>query len=203
MNGEKNNGIIALTGGIASGKSTVSRRLKKLGATVVDADATTARLQEPGAPVWRAYVAHFGERILLENGALNRPMIANIIYGDERERMAVNAMAHPLVKGAMYEEAAAASDCPAIIFDVPLLFEIGWEKEFAAIWLVYVPPEKQLVRLMRRNNIADEEEARRIITAQMPLDEKRARADIVIDNGGNLRRTYAQVDAAWATLIEG
>ena len=196
---------IALTGGIASGKSMVARRLQKLGAAVVDADLTTHRLQEVHAPLWEAYVAHFGEKILLpESGELNRPMIADIIYGNDEERRAVNAMAHTTIKKAMYDEAAALKeqDCRVIFFDVPLLFEAGWDKDFARIWLVYVPFERQIKRLMLRDNMT-EERARRIIDAQMPAEEKIAKASVVIDNSGNRRRTYRQVDREFALLNVG
>ena len=193
---------IALTGGIASGKSTAAKILKKLGAGIIDADGVTRRLQEPHAPIWEAYVARYGQEILLAGSEeLDRPKIADIIYGDKQERLAVNAMAHPLIRQAMFDEAnELPADCPAAVFDVPLLFESGMYSDFSIVWLVYVPPEVQLTRLMHRDGMT-REKALRIIAAQMPAEEKLPGADFVIHNGASKFLMMRQIIAAWHTFV--
>ena len=193
---------IALTGGIASGKSTAAGILQKFGARIIDADRITHRLQAPHEPIWNAYVARYGQGILLaDSEELNRPKIADIIYRDKQERLAVNAIAHPLVKRAMFAEAAALpADCPAAVFDIPLLFESGMAKDFAIVWLIYVPPEVQLARLMHRDGMT-RETADRIIAAQMPAEEKLPGTDLVINNGVGRYMTRRQLIAAWHAFV--
>ena len=172
--------IKAITGGIGSGKTAAARYLKKLGAYIIDADATAHELSAPHGAIWEKYVEHFGQEILLPDGTMDRKKIADIIYADEKERQWVNNVTHPLIKQAMENELAkikenATTDTPqAVFFDIPLLFETGWDKYFSSVWVVYVTPEIQLERLTTRRGMA-KEEAQRIIKTQMPAEEKIAK----------------------------
>lgn len=192
--------IIGLTGGIASGKSTVSKRLHELyGAAHIDADEAAYRIAEPGAPLWRLFVERYGkEKALKEDGTLDRASIGKIIFANPDERAWLDSVSHPLVKE---ELLGKLEDCrrlgaEAAVLDVPLLYEVGWENMADSVWVVYVSPETQLKRLMERNNLT-EELARDRISSQMPLAEKKARADVVIDNNGDLESTNRQIDKAW------
>lgn len=184
--------VIGLTGGIASGKSTVSQRLRELGAHVIDADAITYRLSEPGQPLWTAYRAHFGDLALAADGTLDRKAIGALVFTQPPEREWIDRTAHPLVMAEMRAEMARHAH-EVIVLDVPLLFEVGWDTLATEVWLVYVNAATQLARLRSRNGWT-EAEARNRIASQMSLEEKRRRADLVIDNSGDLAHTYRQVE---------
>lgn len=196
--------IIGLTGGIASGKSTVSAHLQQLGATLVDADALAYALALPDAPLWQAYTAHFGPQVLRSDRSLDRARIGAIVFASIEEKRWIDATAHPLIERAVQERLAGceAASCPFVVLDVPLLFEAGWDRLANEIWVVYVRPEIQLKRLMERNGYTMEE-ARQRIAAQMSLEEKRQRADLVIDNNGTPEEMCLQVTAAWQALQKG
>ena len=192
--------VIGLTGGIASGKSTVSRRLHELyGAEILDADVAAYRIAEPDAPLWRMFVERYGkEKALLEDGTLNRAAIGKIVFANSEERKWLDSVSHPLVKEEILKqiEECKKKGVRTAVLDTPLLYEAGWETLADCVWVVYVSPETQLKRLIERNNLT-EQLARDRIASQMPLSEKKARADVVIDNDGDIEATYAQIDAAW------
>lgn len=188
---------IGLTGGIASGKSTVSHRLLKLGVKVIDTDKIAHALAKPHKPLWNIYVEHFGETVLDDNGCLCREKIAARVFSDPKEKRWIDDVAHPLIADAVKKKITALKRKGEtfVFIDVPLLFEAKWNRMVDEIWLVYVSEDTQLVRLMKRNGYT-KEEAKTRIRSQLPLQKKRARADLVIDNEGTLKETTAQVAAA-------
>ena len=191
--------IIGLTGGIACGKSTVSTILKSLGAKILDADAMAHELMQPKQPLWNLYVSHWGDRILKQpGGTLDRRAIGAIVFGNPAERQWLDSAAHPiLLKEAQRRlEVFKKQHAKVAVRDVPLLLESGWDCLADEIWVTSVSEDVQLQRLMARNGWT-EDEARARIAAQMPLAEKRARADVVLDNSGMLDELRQQVTKAY------
>jgi dephospho-CoA kinase len=195
---------VGLTGGIGSGKSTVSGFLRERGAPVIDADAIVHQLQAPGSPVLAEIAAAFGREVLRPDGSLDRPKLGAIVFADPARRHQLEAIVHPPVRRRIWElvDRYRAEGAPAVILDIPLLIEGGWQESLDQVWLVWVDAETQLRRLIHRDHLS-EEAARARIEAQMPLDEKRRYADLIIDNTGSLAQTEAQVERAWRTLLGG
>ena len=187
--------IIGITGGIASGKSTVTNFLRQRGFQVVDADALVHQLQKPGGRLFKALVQHFGQEIILENGALNRPLLANLIFSNSKEREWSKRTQGEIIR----EELASLRDNLAkqesiFFMDIPLLFEQDYSSWFDETWLVYVDRDVQLKRLMKRDQLSKElAEAR--LSAQWPLEEKKGLASQVIDNNGSQDQLLAQVNS--------
>ena len=190
--------IIGLTGGIASGKSTMAKFFREKGAAVLNVDAIAHHLSKPRQILYWLYVAHFGEGILQADGTLDRRAIGRLVFGNESERQWLDETTHPILERAMRRQIAVkqAKNFPVIILDVPLLFEAGWDKMTEENCLVFVDEATQLARLMRRNGYT-EEEARGRIAAQMPLSEKKKRADTFIDNSGSLEESFQQAEKLW------
>ena len=190
--------VIGLTGGIASGKSTMARFFRDKGAAVLSADTIAFALAKPRQILYRLYVAHFGEDILQADGTLDRRAIGRLVFGNVSERQWLDETTHPILERAMRRQIAVkqAKNFPVIILDVPLLFEAGWDKMTEENCLVFVDEATQLARLMRRNGYT-EAEARARIAAQMPLSEKKKRADTFIDNNGSLEESFLQAEKLW------
>ena len=195
--------IIGLTGGIACGKSTVSTELRALGAAIIDADALAHELSQPYQPLYNAYVQRFGREIVTADGTLDRAAIARRVFADPAVRAEVDAIAHPLIRMAAEERLRAARDenKRAAVLDVPLLFEAGWDALADETWVVALPREEQLKRLLARDKAMDEGEARARIAAQMPLAEKCARADVIIDNSGTKEEIREYIGKLWKERI--
>ena len=195
--------IIGLTGGIACGKSTVSTELRAHGAAIIDADALAHELSQPHQPIYNAYVERFGREIVTADGMLDRVAIARRVFADPAVRAEVDAIAHPLIRMAAEERLRAARDenKRAAVLDVPLLFEAGWDALADETWVVALPREEQLVRLLARDKAMDAGEARARIAAQMPLAEKCARADVVIDNSGTVEEIREYIGKLWKERI--
>ncbi len=201
--------IVGLTGGIGSGKSTVAGLLEKRGARVVDADAIVHELQAPGEPLLDEIAEAFGPEVLTAEGALDREALGAIVFRDPEARQRLNQIVHPKV-GAEFArrlQAARESGVALIVLDIPLLFESrragtggASAMDFDAIVLVWVPRETQIERQIRRDGHGRDEAERRV-ASQMPLDEKRALADHVIDNSGTLEETERQVGALYDRLV--
>jgi len=188
--------LIGLTGGIGSGKSTVSARLAELGARVVDADAITRAVQAPGTEVFAAIVDRFGPAVLAGDGSLDRPALAAIVFRDPDELKALNAIVHPAVGVAIAEALATAAETDdVVILDVPLLVESGRD-DMAAMVVVDLDPEVAVARLVEHRGFT-EEDARARISRQASRAERRAKADKVLDNRGSVEDLLAQVDALW------
>lgn len=194
--------LVGLTGGIASGKSTVSRCLQELGAPVVDADALVHELQAPGMPVLAAVVAHFGRQVLRPDGSLDRPALGRLIFQDPQHRRALEAIVHPAVRERIWAEVERLRQAGhvAAVLDIPLLFEGDMQRLVDETWVVYVDRESQRSRLMARDSLSAAEAERRI-GSQMDLEEKRLRADRVIDNRGTVAQTREQVEQGWRQVL--
>ncbi|MFC4769930.1 dephospho-CoA kinase [Effusibacillus consociatus] len=194
--------IVGLTGGIATGKSTVSSMFRQLGAPIVDADVIARLVVEPDRPAWRDLVAHFGEGILLPDRSIDRVKLGSIVFSDVSQRDKLNRIVHPRVREESSRQIALHLEKDPkrpVIQDVPLLIETGLYKQMDKVILVYVDEETQLKRLMERNAMTEEEAIKRI-RAQMPIEEKRRYADYLIDNRGTLEETRVQVERIWEEL---
>ena len=192
--------IIGLTGGIASGKSTVTSYLKEKGYPVIDADRVVHDLQVPGGALYRVLVEHFGREILDESGELDRAVLGQRIFSNPRERDWSNRVQGQLIREALADARDwQAAQSTLFFMDIPLLIEQGYEEWFEAVWLVAVSKETQLKRLMERNHLSEVEAQERIVS-QMPLEAKRSHADLVLDNNGDLADLYAQLNVALEQL---
>jgi dephospho-CoA kinase len=194
---------IALTGGIGTGKSTVAALFASLGAALIDADAIVHELQAPGAPLVAEIAAAFGPDVLDATGALDRKRLADRVFADPAQRQRLNALVHPRVGAEMARRTddARRRGVPLIVVDIPLLFESRREPRagFDATVLVYAPRAVQIERTVARDGCSRADAEARI-AAQMPIDEKRALADHVIENGGPRAETERQVRALFAAL---
>ena len=174
--------------------------LRELGAVVVDADEASHAVYEPGTPGFEAVVGEFGD-YYVSDGHIDRQRLGELIFKDAASRRRLNAIVHPLVRDWMAARTAEAVEHGAdiVVQDVPLLFENGLEKLYSSVVLVYVPEEVQLERLVQGRGFT-RELARAVIATQVPIEEKRRRAHIVIDNSGTPEQTRAQVEQLWARL---
>lgn len=191
--------IIGITGGIASGKSTVTNFLRQEGYKVVDADALVHKLQNPGECLYRILVEHFGQEIILENGELNRPLLASLIFSNPSELEWSKETQGTVIR----EELATLRDQLAqtedvFFMDIPLLFEQGYDSWFDEIWLIYVDKKTQIERLMNRDHM-NVEEAQARLESQWSLSKKKKLASHIIDNSGTQKELVEQV----ASLLEG
>ncbi|MBP3949734.1 dephospho-CoA kinase [Bacillus suaedae] len=188
--------LIGLTGGIASGKSTVSRMIKSLGLPVIDADVIAREVVEPGTECLKQIVSHFGSEVLDSDGVLKRKKLGEIIFSDQKKRDVLNQIVHPAVRKRMNEqkEHYLASGFQTIVYDIPLLYESNLFHLVEKVLLVYVDEDTQLFRLMERDNINKEAALSRILSQQALIDKK-ARADAIIDNGGSILETENQLHA--------
>ncbi|WP_148357424.1 dephospho-CoA kinase [Peribacillus simplex] len=186
--------IIGITGGIASGKSSVSLYLQELGFTIVDADLASRAVVEPGEEAYHQVVKAFGEDILLTDGNIDRVKLGSIIFHDEEKRLLLNGIVHPAVRNWMHlkTEEALSSGEETVFMDIPLLFESKLTFMVEKTLLVYVDEQVQLQRLMNRNGLSETEALARI-NSQMPLADKKVLADAVIDNNGDINETKRQV----------
>ncbi len=193
--------IVGLTGGIGSGKSTVAKMLADRGAVIVDADRLAREAVAPGTPGLKAVVERFGPQYLTADGALDRRRLGRHVFDHPTELAALNAIVHPEVGRRLRAETerAAAAGAPMVVYDVPLLFENGLDALYRPVIVVSVSPAVQRARVAARDPLTEDEiEAR--IQAQLPLDQKVARADFVIDNDGDLEATERQVDEVFRAL---
>lgn len=192
--------VFGLTGGIATGKSTVARMFAARGVELIDADGVAREVVAPGQPALEAIAARFPGVVV--NGQLDRARLAARIFADPTERAALDAIVHPRIRLAVLERtrALAALGVPRVIYDAPLLIEKRLHEGLDGVVLVVTPPETQLARLMSRNGLT-EAEARARVAAQMPLDAKRPFATWIIDNGGDLAATQRQVEAVLQAMV--
>lgn len=187
---------LGLTGGIATGKSTVSVMLKRRGAHIIDADQIAREVVLPGSPVLLEVFKAFGQGVQMEDGSLNRKKLSELIFNDPIARTDLEQILHPPIRKRMIDSMSrleTAYPNNLIVVDVPLLFESELSALFSEVMLVYVPEKIQLERLVKRDQITTEEAKKRLL-AQMPIEEKRALADIIIDNSGSLEQTEEQIN---------
>ncbi len=194
--------VIGLTGGIASGKTTVAEMLGALGAHVVDADQLARRVVEVGSPALHEIKAAFGEAMIAKGGELDRARLGELVFADAQARDRLNQIVHPRVMELSREEIQQAqrSGARLVVYDVPLLFEAERAAEFDGVLVVWVSPQVQVLRLRQRAGL-DEAAARARIEAQMPLGRKRELARWVIDNSGSRERTRLAVGELWDTQL--
>ncbi|APS41849.1 Dephospho-CoA kinase [Weissella jogaejeotgali] len=186
---------LGLTGGIATGKTTISNYLKSINIPVLDADEYARKVVEPGTPGLAEITNTFGEQILQPDGSLNRKLLGQIVFNDSSARQTLNDITHPRIQQMMADELhrLAEQQTPLVILDIPLLLENNNVAGADAVMVVSIPESLQLTRLMQRNNLT-EKEAHARISAQMPLVEKEKLADFVIDNSGTISNTQKQVE---------
>jgi dephospho-CoA kinase len=193
---------VALTGGIATGKSTVSKMFAELGATILDADRVARDVVQPGTACWDKLKEFLGPGFFDLDGGLKRQKLRDCIIGDPECRSQVNAIMHPMIMAEMerqWAEAQRALPGMPVIFDIPLLFEANLDQGFDKIILVYTPPETQIQRLMNRDGLT-RRQAKETLGMQLPIDSKKALSDIVIDNSLDLAHTYDQVLEVWEKI---
>jgi dephospho-CoA kinase len=198
--------LIGLTGGIASGKSVVAKRLAERGAVVVDADVLAREVVEPGTPALAAIADHFGPGVIADDGSLDRPALGAVIFSDPAERLALNAITHPAVwKRARELFAAAERDDPdaVVVYDVPLLVEAAGDRpiRFDLVVVVNASAQTRMKRLVELRGLSEEEAARRL-SSQASDAERLAIADEVIESDGTLEETLAQADALYRRIAE-
>lgn len=190
--------IIGLTGGIASGKSTVSGMLRSLGAKVIDADQIAREVVQPGCAALKEIAAVFGSSVLSDNGGLNREVLGKIVFNNSEARQKLNDITHNRICEQVWKAIVQLEreGYNMVVLDVPLLFETGWDAQVNEVWVVAVPIDVQIDRLMKRNRFTRAEALARI-ASQMDLKSKVERADVIIDNGASKDVTRRQVVEAW------
>ncbi len=186
--------VIGLTGGIATGKSTVTKMMKRLGVPVIDADQIARQVVEPGRSAYQAVIKQFGEDILLENGQINRPKLGSIVFADKEKREQLNQIVHPAVRQEMLQlrDQYIERGVKSVVLDIPLLFESKLTNMVDKVIVVYVPKQLQLKRLINRDKFTEPEALQRI-DAQLPTIEKAKQADAVIDNRYTKENTFLQL----------
>ena len=194
--------LVALTGGIASGKSTVARILADHGALVVDADLIVREVQQPGSPVLSAIAAEFGAEMVRDDGTLDRAALGGRVFGDPEAVGRLNAIVHPAVRAESARRFAAAGDedpDAVVVYDVPLLVEARVEDPWELVVVAHAPADERLRRLVELRGMAESDAAARI-ASQVSDEARLAVADVVIDTSGSLEDTRRQVDELWRAL---
>lgn len=190
--------VIGITGGIASGKSTVVEAIRQAGYRVIDADQVVHDLQAKGGKLYQALLAHFGEEILDDEGQLNRPKLSQLIFSSPENLKVSSDLQNQIIREELASRRDELAQTEDVFFmDIPLLIELGYQDWFDAIWLVYVEKERQIQRLMARNQYSRKEAEQRI-GAQMPLEEKIPFADALLDNNGSV----ADLEGKVHTLLQ-
>ncbi|WP_274649738.1 dephospho-CoA kinase [Paenibacillus humicola] len=190
---------LGLTGGIACGKSTVSAMLVQRGAKLVDADQVAREVALPGEPALAEIASEFGQAVLNEDGTLNRGALGSVVFGDKERLGRLESILHPAIRRRMREtiERYAEEDPKGLIVaDIPLLYETGQASVYDAVLVVYINREQQIERLMARSGVTREQAEQRV-ALQLDIEEKKRRADFVIDNSGSLEDTERQVERFW------
>lgn len=197
--------LIGLTGGISTGKSTVSKRIQeKHQIPVIDADVIARQVVEPGTKAYKQIVAHFGPEVVLEGGGLDRPALGRAVFGNEPQRQKLNSIVHPAVRMEMAKQVLWAWVCghKCAVLDVPLLFESKLDQFCGTVVVVGCNEEQQLDRLVNRDAHLSLEDAQKRIASQMSLAEKRQRADHYVDNSSSLEHLYKQVDDLFGSTLQ-
>ena len=186
---------IGLTGGIATGKSAVAEIFRNKGVAVIDADPIAHQALVPSSPVFKELVQTFGQDVLSTDGGIDRKLLGQKIFANEKLRLKLDSIVHPYVRSqvALLKQKLNDQSCKLAIYDVPLLFEKNMQKDFDKIIVVTCDPQIQKTRLMKRNNLSEKEAAQRI-AAQLPMSEKIRQADFVIENNGSLEELKTAVE---------
>ncbi|MCF1684901.1 dephospho-CoA kinase [Tetragenococcus halophilus] len=185
--------ILGITGSIATGKSTVVNIFKQYGFPVVDADIIAREVVEPNTAGLKKIVETFGNSVLCSDGSLNRKQLGQIIFNDSKKRQTLNALLAPFLQEAIIEQIKRASDTASLVIaDIPLLYEAGYDKYMDQVAVVYIPQDLQVQRLMKRDRIT-EKQAQKKVASQLPIEEKKKRADIIFDNQESLSSIRQQI----------
>jgi dephospho-CoA kinase len=195
---------VGLTGGIASGKSTIAQMLVVKGARLIDFDEISHTVEEPDGPVWKEIVRHFGNEILQSDLTIDRRKLGDIVFANREKLELLNRLVHPAVFKMWHrriEEIRAVHPNAIVLSDIPLLIETGMKPMVDLVLLVYVPPEVQIARLMTRNGYCFKDAERRVVS-QIPIGEKLPFADIVVRNDGSREETRKALNAVWTGLIQ-
>lgn len=193
---------IGLTGGIATGKSTVAKMLVQRGAMLIDLDQIAREVVAPGQPALAQIAERFGQAILQPDGSLDRKRLGAIVFADEERRKELEQITHPAIRSVMktrMQEYERDHPDKLVVVDVPLLFESGLSPMYDRVVVVYVPRSEQLRRLMERDKLTREDAEKRL-NAQMDIEQKKRLADVVIDNSGSLEETERQIEQLWRDL---
>jgi dephospho-CoA kinase len=193
---------IGLTGGIASGKSTASQILKRLGATVIDVDMIGREVVKKGSPYLREIVEYFGEGILLEDGTLDRKKLGSIVFKNRDKLKILNSIVHPPMIArikSLLESMEREGELDKVVVDAAILIEMGLHRLVDVIWLVKIPRQLQIERLMLRDNIS-REKAENMINSQMPMEEKEKFAAVIIDNSGTIEELEKSIEKHWRSI---
>lgn len=197
--------VVGLTGGIASGKSTVSNYLRQLGAVIIDADQLARKVVEPGKNAWLRIKEHFGLEVINEDGSLDRKKIGEIVFANPLEREILNKIIHPEVikeTKRLIDHYKEQADIKLIVVDAPLLLETGMDKLVDEVWVINIEPELQIRRVIKRDNLTREGAINRL-KSQMPTQEKLKFAHRVIDNNNSLAQTFDQLEKAFNEVTNG
>ena len=195
--------IIGLTGGIASGKSTISSMLGKLGAIIIDADKIGHEAYQPHTVVWNDVVEAFGREILKENDEIDRPKLGSIVFRDPEAMQRLNAIMHPRMFDMMKQrlEKVKQEGVRVAVIEAAILIEANWTPLVDEVWVVYVPEDVAIQRLIARNGLSPEQ-ARARVKSQMPIDDKAKLADVVVDNNRSLAEVEVEVRNLWRRIQE-
>ena len=196
--------VIGLTGGIATGKSTVSAFLINAGAVIIDADRIARQVVKKGSPAYRDIIKNFGETILLPDGEINRSALGDIIFNDPQKKQLLNSIVHPHVRkeqNRQLKDLEKNDPDATVILDIPLLMETQTDRDLSEVIVVYAPEHIQITRLMQRDGISKADALARV-RSQMPIEEKKERATIVIDNSGTRENTRKQTLKIFQRLKE-
>ena len=202
VNVHKNALIIGLTGGIASGKSCAAEILREKGAAIVDADVVSRELVRPGSPLLEKLEEEYGSDIILADGNLDRAKLSSLVFANDESLQKINSIMHPAIWKEIFRQIdEAAEKSSVVVLAAPLLLEHGAEAIADSVWVTDVTPDIQLERLMARDNLS-QEQARKRISAQMPLDKKAALADILLDNCGSKEKLREQIEIEWEEHVK-
>jgi len=194
--------IIGLTGGIASGKTTVSKILKQMGIKVISADDIAHKKIKKGEKGWRRVIDEFGEEILQDDGEIDRKKLGKIVFNNQQQRKKLEQLTHPLIITEIKEKINKHNKSEEhLVIEAPLLYETGLEDNMDQIWVVYVDRKTQIERLMKRNNFTQKEAEQRI-DSQLSLEQKKQKADIVIDNRGRKEDLKNKVKKFWEKEVK-
>jgi len=196
--------VLGVTGGVASGKTTVANMLMALGAPIVDLDLIARQVVAPGKPAWKDIRGYFGDKVIRKDGTIDRKRLSGIVFRDPSKRKKLETFTHPpILEGfaRQVNEIMGKNGCGIIQAVIPLLFEVNLQHLVHKILVVYIPPHQQIERLAKRDKIS-KEEAENILKAQLPIDKKLEHADFVIHNERSVDETRRQVKALWKELKE-
>lgn len=196
--------VIGLTGGIGTGKSEVARILQELGAVIINADQVGHQAYAPNSETWREVVEAFGEEILQPSGEIDRRKLGSIVFADPRQLTRLNGIMHPRMARMVAQqiESLRGRDVPAVVVEAAILFEAGWESLVQEVWTAEAPEGVVVQRLQARNGW-DEAEVKKRISTQMSPTERSRRADVVVENAGDLATLERRVKSLWESRVKG